>query len=385
MSYFRNIKRGIKTTAKGMGLTLKHLVDARFSRAEKQIADDDYFELDKGHVTIQYPHQTIEIPDHGRNQLDCEIDDCIVCDKCAKICPVDCIEIEAIKSPELIRTTSDGSLVRLHAAKFDIDMAKCCFCGLCTTVCPTECLTMNSEYDYSVLDVTQLNFAFSNLSEEVAQEKRDLYDQFVVEKEAIKAEKLKEATPKPTTQSPVFRPGMKPATKTSDTSEEKPAFKPRPIFKPSSKAPKAEEASAPKPAFRPGMKPTSKSEGDKPASRPIFKPSQKPTDKTASEASVEGKAFKPTQTPTDEPKKQGFTSGMKPVAKEDADKPAPRPVFKPSQKPTDKTTSEAPKAFKPTQKPATKEEKSESKDKPEAEKPKRPPSGFKPSMKPKKD
>jgi formate hydrogenlyase subunit 6/NADH:ubiquinone oxidoreductase subunit I len=443
MSYFGNIKRGIKTTAKGMSLTLKHLVDARFSRAEKQIADDDFFELDKGHVTIQYPHQTIEIPDHGRNQLDCEIDDCIVCDKCAKICPVDCIEIEAIKSPELIRKTSDGSPVRLHAAKFDIDMAKCCFCGLCTTVCPTECLTMNSEYDYSVLDVTQLNFAFSNLSEEVAQEKRDLYDQFVVEKEAIKAEKLKEATPKPTTQSPVFRPGMKPATKTGVTSEEKPAFKPRPVFKPTSKVPNTEEGSAPKPPFRPGMKPTSKIEGDKPAPRPnfkpsqkptgktasedpvekkafrpsqkptdqpekqgftpgmnpvvkedrnepaprpIFKPSQKPTDKTASEDPVEKKAFKPTQKPTKEPRKPEFTSGLKAVAKSDAEKPAPRPVFKPSQKPTDKTTNEGPKeAFKPTQKPDTEEEKSVSKDNQEAEKPKSPPAGFKPSMKPKKD
>ncbi len=131
MSYFGNIRRGIKTTAKGLRLTLKHLTDARFSRSEQNITDADFFELSKGHVTIQYPHETINVPDNGRYQLDCEIDDCIVCDKCAKICPVDCIEIEAIKSPELIRYTSDGSPVRLHAAKFDIDMAKCCFCGLC--------------------------------------------------------------------------------------------------------------------------------------------------------------------------------------------------------------------------------------------------------------
>ncbi|MFT4734073.1 MAG: formate hydrogenlyase subunit 6/NADH:ubiquinone oxidoreductase subunit I [Arcticibacterium sp.] len=431
MSYFGNIKRGIKTTAKGMSLTLKHLVDARFSRAEKQIADDDFFELDKGHVTIQYPHQTIEIPDHGRNQLDCEIDDCIVCDKCAKICPVDCIEIEAIKSPELIRKTSDGSPVRLHAAKFDIDMAKCCFCGLCTTVCPTECLTMNSEYDYSVLDVTQLNFAFSNLSEEVAQEKRELYDQFVIEKEALKAEKLKEAKPKPTMPSPVFRPGMKSTAKTSDATQNKPVFKSKPVFKPEKKNLDTDAASAPKPDFTPGLKPTLKSGVDKPAPRPIFKPNQKPADKTVTDADKalkptktsadepEKKGFtpgikaasksggdkpalprpvyKPSQKPTDkiaskpakasksintsvdEPKKQGFTPGMKPAVEENADKPASRPVYKPSQKPTDKTGSEGLKTLKPTQKSAVDQEK------PEVEKPKSPPSGFKPSMKPKKD
>jgi len=299
MSYFGNIKRGIKTTAKGMSLTLKHLADARFSRAEKQITDADFFELDKGHVTLQYPHQTIDIPDHGRNQLDCEIDDCIVCDKCAKICPVDCIEIEAIKSPELIRTTSDGSLVRLHAAKFDIDMAKCCFCGLCTTVCPTECLTMNSEYDYSVVDITQLNFAFSNLSESKAQEKRELYEQFVAEKEEIKAaakeNALQSVLGKPAfnpTARPVFKPGIKPAAKEGNTIAEKP----KPVFKPTAN-----------PAFKPEMKPAAK-EGDTIADKPtpVFKPTANP-------------AFKP---------------GMKPAAKEGdtiADKPT--PVFKPTIKP----------------------------------------------------
>ncbi|MBP6620236.1 MAG: 4Fe-4S dicluster domain-containing protein, partial [Leadbetterella sp.] len=136
MAYFQNIKRGIKTTSKGLSLTLKHLWAARKTKGALNVQDENYFKISEGFVTLQYPHESISVPEIGRYQLDCEIDDCIVCDKCAKICPVDCIEIEAIKSPELIRTTSDGSPVRLHAAKFDIDLAKCCFCGLCTTVCP---------------------------------------------------------------------------------------------------------------------------------------------------------------------------------------------------------------------------------------------------------
>ena len=90
------------------------------------------------------------IPDVGRYRLHNEIDDCIVCDKCAKICPVDCIDIEPIKATEEIGKTSDGTPKRIYAAKFDIDMGKCCFCGLCTTVCPTECLTMTKVYDFSV-------------------------------------------------------------------------------------------------------------------------------------------------------------------------------------------------------------------------------------------
>lgn len=230
MAYFQNIKRGIKTTTKGLSLTLKHLWAARKTKGALNVQDENYFKISEGFVTLQYPHESISVPEIGRYQLDCEIDDCIVCDKCAKICPVDCIEIEAIKSPELIRTTSDGSPVRLHAAKFDIDLAKCCFCGLCTTVCPTECLTMNSEYDYSVLDVNLLNLAFSNLSEKEAEEKRNLYEQFVAEKEAAKLAKT-DAAPNPEVDS-VFKPKIPSAFQPKPPATDQVKTKVEPVKKP---------------------------------------------------------------------------------------------------------------------------------------------------------
>lgn len=262
MAYFQNIKRGIKTTTKGLSLTLKHLWAARKTKGALNVQDENYFKISEGFVTLQYPHESISVPEIGRYQLDCEIDDCIVCDKCAKICPVDCIEIEAIKSPELIRTTSDGSSVRLHAAKFDIDLAKCCFCGLCTTVCPTECLTMNSEYDYSVLDVNLLNLAFSNLSEKEAEEKRNLYEQFVAEKEAAKVAKT-EASPKPETGSG-FKPKIPSAfqpkppaaveeVKTEIESVKKPNFAPKKPVPSETAEANLEQTSSerPKPIFSP--------------------------------------------------------------------------------------------------------------------------------------
>lgn len=258
MSYFGDILKGIKTTRKGMSLTWKHLWDARKTRGAMNVNDETYFRFTEGHVTLQYPHQKLDVPDNGRYQLDCEIDDCIVCDKCAKVCPVDCIEIEAIKSPELIRTTSDGSPVRLHAAKFDIDMAKCCFCGLCTTVCPTECLTMNSEYDFSVWDVNEFNFEFANLTPEEAAEKRKLYDQFFAEKEALKAEKSVPTANQPSAQSvnrPAFIPKMKSPSNTSPDTPKVETEKPKSVL------PFRPKISPPKPEFKPTVKPP-KTDGD---------------------------------------------------------------------------------------------------------------------------
>jgi formate hydrogenlyase subunit 6/NADH:ubiquinone oxidoreductase subunit I len=269
MSYFRNIGRGIKTTWKGMSLTMRHLWNARRNRMANDIQNHDYFDRQTGRVTVQFPHESIIVPDNGRYQLDVEMDDCIVCDKCAKICPVDCIEIEAIKSPEIISHASDGSPIRLYAAKFDIDMAKCCFCGLCTTVCPTECLTMTNEYDFSVADVHTLNFAFSKLAPEVADEKRKLYEHFIAEKQAAKPIEKKEETaatePKKIAFKPKFGTNGNGAEKKVEEKpiEEKPVEnKPKPVFKPKftvqpldttviQKAEEQKEQDKPKPTFKP--------------------------------------------------------------------------------------------------------------------------------------
>ena len=229
-AYFKSILDGIQSTRKGMALTWKHAWAARNQRSIQNIQDPEYFNQKAGIVTLQYPQQQIPTPINGRYQLHNEMDDCIVCDKCVKVCPVDCIEIDPIKATGQIGTTSDGSPIRLYAAKFDIDMSKCCFCGLCTTVCPTECLTMTSEYDFSVFDVKEHNFEFANLTPEQAAEKRALYEQFVAEKEAAKeaekeAAKVAAPTEAPTTESTDEKPATpKPAFKPAF----KPSFKPRP-------------------------------------------------------------------------------------------------------------------------------------------------------------
>lgn len=173
-SYWHSIASAIRTLADGLRLTFSHMVGARKHQSSVDIQSTVYFSKQEGIATIQYPHVQLPVPDVGRYQLHNEIDDCIVCDKCAKVCPVDCITIEPIKSNQEIGKTSDGTSKRIYAAKFDIDMGKCCFCGLCTTVCPTECLTMTKTYDFSVFDIRNHNFSFGEMTPaEVAQKKNE--------------------------------------------------------------------------------------------------------------------------------------------------------------------------------------------------------------------
>lgn len=212
--YWQQIAQGMSTLLGGLRLSIRHLRQAKKRRNNAYVSEATYFAEDTGRVTLRYPHESMAVPDNGRYRLFNEMDDCIVCDKCAKVCPVDCIDIEPIKSPEVISHASDGSPIRLYAARFDIDMAKCCFCGLCTTVCPTECLTMTKAYDFSEFDVKDMNYHFANLSPEQATEKKTLYEQFVKEKEIAKKQEVAPSSQQETATS-------------SDEAKPKPVFKPK--------------------------------------------------------------------------------------------------------------------------------------------------------------
>ncbi|MBX7242265.1 MAG: 4Fe-4S dicluster domain-containing protein [Bacteroidia bacterium] len=172
-SYFGEIKNAAATLWDGLKVTFPHLINLGRVKQERNIDTKNYFQDTNLAVTVRYPLENIPVPDNGRYRLHMEADDCIVCDKCARICPVDCITIEGIKAGETLGVTSDGSKKRIHLPVFDIDMAKCCFCGLCTTVCPTECLTMTKVYDYSETDRDNLIYHFGLLSPDEAQKLKE--------------------------------------------------------------------------------------------------------------------------------------------------------------------------------------------------------------------
>jgi formate hydrogenlyase subunit 6/NADH:ubiquinone oxidoreductase subunit I len=178
--------RVVSTVLAGHRLTWRHLVQPTRRRVQS-VAEAGYFAQAPGRVTIQYPQEKLPVPDVGRYRLYMETEDCIGCDQCARVCPVDCITIEKIKAVDDLGLTSDGSKKKFYLPTFDIDMAKCCYCGLCTVVCPTECLVMTKSYDYSETDRENFIYHFGNLSPELAQQRQLELEQFDAAKKAAKA------------------------------------------------------------------------------------------------------------------------------------------------------------------------------------------------------
>jgi NADH-quinone oxidoreductase subunit I len=83
-------------------------------------------------------------------------------------CPVDCIEIETIKStPDVdLGLTSVGTKKRLYVPRFDIDIAKCCYCALCVYPCPTECIKMTDVYEFAEYERQNLVYSFATMTPE---------------------------------------------------------------------------------------------------------------------------------------------------------------------------------------------------------------------------
>ena len=75
-----------------------------------------------------------------------DIDDCIGCLQCERVCPVDCIKIDTIKPPKGTDVdfgiTSLDTQKKMLVTRFSIDMAECMYCNLCAYPCPEECIYM---------------------------------------------------------------------------------------------------------------------------------------------------------------------------------------------------------------------------------------------------
>jgi NADH-quinone oxidoreductase subunit I len=174
--YFKNTWDGIWTVLVGMKITFKHL----FTPA----------------VTIQYPFVKVQLPERARHRLFVNIDDCIGCDQCARACPVNCIDIETVKSVpgDELGTTSNGKKKALWITSFTIDFAKCCCCQLCVFPCPTECIYMTDTYEFSEYERENLIYKFSSLTAEEVSQKKVNFEKLQAEKAAQKAAEAKPKT-----------------------------------------------------------------------------------------------------------------------------------------------------------------------------------------------
>ena len=96
-------------------------------------------------MTVRFPHESIPIPEDYRGEHKFDIDKCLSCGICSKICPNRAIEM--IKAPISQKDSYPKSYPK-------IDIGKCCFCGLCQDICPSKALTLTNNVFLSTFDAS---------------------------------------------------------------------------------------------------------------------------------------------------------------------------------------------------------------------------------------
>ncbi len=98
----------------------------------------------KKDVTVQYPHQSLEMPARFRGHIELVLDEetgkaaCIACKMCEKACPSECIVVDGVK-PE-----GKGKKV---VTEYQLDFTRCSLCAACVEACKSEALRFSREYN----------------------------------------------------------------------------------------------------------------------------------------------------------------------------------------------------------------------------------------------
>jgi len=124
--YIQNVVRSVKSTLVGMKITGKYLLQKP--------------------ITVQYPDERLPIPNRYRGIHYLEQEKCINCLACARACPIDCIEMDAVRHGK-----------ELEWVSFTLDYQKCMFCELCVYPCPKDCIHMGTEYAFVSYDRSEFN------------------------------------------------------------------------------------------------------------------------------------------------------------------------------------------------------------------------------------
>jgi NADH-quinone oxidoreductase subunit I len=90
-------------------------------------------------TTLQYPDRRPQLAPRFRGLPEVDLNICIVCHLCEKVCPTQCIHIEDVThAAPPAEPGAPKAEKKKEATVFDINAALCMFCGLCEEACPTK-------------------------------------------------------------------------------------------------------------------------------------------------------------------------------------------------------------------------------------------------------
>jgi NADH-quinone oxidoreductase subunit I len=101
-------------------------------------------EAAKPSITVQYPHETLKMPERFRGHVKLVLDPatgqskCTACGLCVRACPSNSLEVDGAKR--------EGEKKK-SVTKYELDFSTCSLCGCCVEACPSEAIEYSKEYN----------------------------------------------------------------------------------------------------------------------------------------------------------------------------------------------------------------------------------------------
>ncbi len=95
-------------------------------------------------VTLRFPYERDQPVERMRAKVSWEIEKCIGCALCAKICPSNAIEL-----------IGEG-----RKAEIRYYLGRCIFCGECVDICPTQTISTTKEFELAFTRPEQMTIEF---------------------------------------------------------------------------------------------------------------------------------------------------------------------------------------------------------------------------------
>jgi NADH-quinone oxidoreductase subunit I len=141
-------------------------------------------------ITVQYPHEKVELPERSRWALAMKYDEpgvhkCTGCIACERACPDYIIKIE-------LTTAEDRSK---HIDHWHYEIGACMMCGLCVEACPYDAIVMSHEYELARISAAELSIELLTDTPAVAPKRKSAEERAAAKPAAAAAAPAAEPAP----------------------------------------------------------------------------------------------------------------------------------------------------------------------------------------------